>query len=103
MSALEASIVVVLAVLPWYWLVQRELAKLEDRDYLRAHGVVIVSPTALQGHSAAIGHYLGRPIWGSVTFMGMEYRFDHVAPRSARERLGPRELFLDPGLVYVTV
>ena len=107
MSALEASIIVVLAVLPWYWLVQRELAKLEDRDYLRAHGVVIVSQTALQAHSAPIGHYLGRPIWGSVTFMGMEYRFDHVvdprASRSARERLGPRELFLDPGLVYVTV
>ena len=74
MSALEASVIVVLAVLPWYWLVQRELSKLEDRDYLRAHGVVIVSETALQAHSAPIG-----------------------------QRLGPRELFLDPGLVYVTV
>jgi hypothetical protein len=45
---------------------------------------------------------MGHPIWGSVRFMGMEYRFDHVLDRKARERLAPRELFLEPGLVYVT-
>jgi hypothetical protein len=45
---------------------------------------------------------MGHPIWGSVRFMDMEYRFDHVLERKARERLAPRELFLEPGLVYVT-
>jgi 2-keto-3-deoxy-6-phosphogluconate aldolase len=44
----------------------------------------------------------GMAIWGSVRFMDMEYRFDHVLDRKARERLAPRELFLEPGLVYVT-
>jgi hypothetical protein len=63
---------------------------------------VVVSQAALQGHTAPIGEYRGRPIWGAVTFMGMEYRFDRVAPHSARERVGPRELYLEPGLVYVT-
>jgi len=49
---------------------------------------------------------MGHPIWGSVRFMGMEYRFDHIVDtrlsRRARERLEPRELFLEPGLAYVT-
>jgi hypothetical protein len=64
--------------------------------------VVIVSERALQGHSAPIGEYLGRPIWGSVRFRDMEYRFHHVIDRRQRERLGPRQLFLEPGLVYLT-
>jgi hypothetical protein len=102
MSALEAAVVVLLVALPWYWLVRRELAKLTDPAYLRAHGVVIVSESALQARSEPIGQYLGHPIWGSVRFMGMEYRFDHVQDSRARERLAPGELFLEPGLVYVT-
>lgn len=102
MSAMEALVVVLLVALPWWWLVRRELAKLTDARYLRAHGVVIVSERVLQARSAPIGEYMGRPIWGSVRFMGMEYRFDHVLDRKARERLEPRELFIEPGLVYVT-
>jgi hypothetical protein len=102
MSALEAAVLVAALALPLVWLVQREAAKLADPAYLRAHGVVIVSPSALQAHSAPIGEYMGHPIWGSVRFMGMEYRFDHVVDRRARERLQPRQLFIDPGLVYVT-
>jgi len=67
---------------------------------------VIVSVKALQAHSAPIGEYLGHPIWASVRFKGMEYRFDHIVEtrisQRARETLGPGELFLDPGLVYIT-
>lgn len=99
---MEALVVVLLVALPWRWLVRRELAKLTDARYLRAHGVVIVSERVLQARSAPIGEYMGRPIWGSVRFMGMEYRFDHVLDRKARERLEPHELFIEPGLVYVT-
>ena len=65
-------------------------------------GVVIVSESALQGHAGAIGEYMGHPIWASVRFMGMDYRFDHVQPANRREYLAPRELFIDPGLVYIT-
>jgi hypothetical protein len=102
MSALEALMVFLLMALPCHWLLQRALGKLSDPAYLRAHGVVIVKESALEAHSPPIGEYMGRPIWGSVSFMGMDYRFDHVVDRRARERLEPCELFLEPGLVYVT-
>jgi hypothetical protein len=104
--AIEAVLVFAFLALPLHWLVMREFSKDSDPDYLRQQGVVIVSESALQEHSAPVGEYRGHPIWGSVRFMGMDYRFDHVVePRGsqqARETLGPRELFLDPGLVYVT-
>jgi hypothetical protein len=48
-----------------------------------------------------IGEYKGHPIWGSVRFMGMDYRFDHVLDERARERLGAGELYIEPGLVYI--
>jgi hypothetical protein len=102
MPALEVIAIVVLLALPWLWLVRRELARLSDSAYLRAHGVVIISESALQGHAPAIGEYMGHPIWASVRFMEMDYRFDRVQPGNRRECLAPRELFIDPGLVYVT-
>ena len=102
MNALEAAALIAVLALPFHWLVQRELARLQDPRYLREHGVVIVSERALDHHSAPIGRYQGREIWGSVTFKGMLYRFDHVAQEQERERIGARELYLSPGLVYVT-
>jgi hypothetical protein len=102
MPALDAAALVAVLALPWLWLVRRELSKLSDPAYLREHGVVIVSERALQDHAAPIGEYLGQPIWASVRFMGMEYRFHHVQDRRKREELAPRELYLEPGLVYVT-
>ena len=38
MPALEVIAIVVLLALPWLWLVRRELARLSDSAYLRAHG-----------------------------------------------------------------
>jgi hypothetical protein len=102
MNALEAAVLIAVLALPFHWLVQRELARLQDPRYLREHGVVIVSERALDHHSAPIGRYRGREIWGSVTFKGMLYRFDHVAQERERERISARELYLSPGLVYVT-
>lgn len=81
---------------------RRELDKLDDPGYLRRHGVVIVSPAVLEAHSAPIGRYQDREIWGSVTFKGMRYRFDRVVSEKERERISARELYLAPGLVYVT-
>ena len=100
--AFEAVLVVLALALPLLWIVRREMARLDDPAYLREHGVVIVSESALQAHSASIGEYRGHPIWASVRFKDMEYRFDRVVERRAREHVGPGELFLDPGLVYVT-
>ena len=102
MNALEACVLVALLALPFHWLVRRELDKLDDPGYLRRHGVVIVSPAVLEAHSAPIGRYRDREIWGSVTFKGMRYRFDRVVSEKERERISARELYLAPGLVYVT-
>ena len=100
--AFEAALVILALALPLLWIVRREMERLDDPAYLREHGVVIVSESALEAHSAPIGEYRGHPIWASVRFKGMEYRFDRVVERAAREQVGPHELLLDAALVYVT-
>lgn len=102
MNPLEAVLLIALLGLPLHLLVMSQIEKLDDPDYLRAEGVVILRPEALDSLCPEIGRYKGCPIWGSVVFMGMRYHFDRVVPRRYRWSLGPRELFLDPGLVYVT-
>ena len=103
MSPLDAAVLAALLALPFHWAVRRELARQADPAYLRRHGVVIVSLSALDAHAEPVGRYMGRDIWRSVLFKGMEYRFDRIVPARERERTGPGELYLEPGLVYVTV
>ena len=88
--------------LPFHLMVVREFQKLTDPRYLREQGVVILSSHALEEHALPIGTYMGQSIWESVTFKGMRYRFDRIAPPSYQNRVGPGELFLVPGLVYIT-
>lgn len=102
MTPLEAALLALLLALPAHWFVMRQFNNLKDPRYLREHGVVIVVDRALEGHSEAIGEFMGHPIWASVTFMGMEYRFDRVILRQRRNGIQPHELFLEPGLVYRT-
>ena len=102
MSPLEAVLLVAIVALPFHLAVLVELERLEDPGYLRRKGVVIVKESALTGHAEAIGRYRGHEIWQAVTFKGMTYRFDRVARPSYRHRIGPRELYLEPGLVYLT-
>jgi hypothetical protein len=101
MTPLEAAALVAALILPLYWLVWRELDRLADPQYLRDHGVVIVRDSALQAHSDSVETYRGRMIWGTVTFMEMVYRFDHITQPRDRERIGRGQLYLEPGLVYV--
>ena len=103
MNPLEAVALIGVLILPFHFLVHRQLARLEDPALLRAQGIVVVRESALDGHSDPIGEYSGRAIWGSVTFLGMVYRFDRVIPASDKEKTGPGELYLDPGLVYVAI
>ena len=102
MNPLELLLLCGAIALPFYLLVVAECEKAADPRYLREEGVVIVSLRAIEDHSDVIGTYMGQSIWESVTFKGMRYRFQRIAPPSYRNRIGPRELFLDPGLVYVT-
>jgi hypothetical protein len=99
---LEAALIVLALFLPIHWIVWRQLDRLGDPAYLRRNGVIIVVERALQSHSEPIGEYLGHPIWASVTFMGMRYRFDRILPRQKRDSIAALELFLEPGLVYRT-
>lgn len=102
MTPLEALCLVIALSLPFYWLVWREIERQSDPAYLRDRGVVIVLEKALDAHSEPIGQFMDHPIWATVTFKGMVYRFDRVIPARHRERIGPHELFLEPGLVYRT-
>jgi len=102
MSPLEAALLMAILVLPFHFAVQYQLDRLDDPAWLREHGVVIVKESALSGHADPIGKYRGHEIWRAVTFKGMTYRFDHVARPAERERIHARELYLEPGLVYLT-
>jgi hypothetical protein len=82
--------------------IQSQLDKLCDPAYLRRQGVIVVAEHILQARCAPIGRYMGCHIWGSVTFMGMVYRFDRILEPRRKERLAAGELYLEPGLVYVT-
>jgi hypothetical protein len=101
-TPLEAGALVALLVAPFHFALQRYAAQLVDASYVRKEGVVIVSPRALEGHAPSIGTYMGHEIWRTVTFLGMVYRFERVAPASYAARIAPRELYLEPGLIYVT-
>jgi len=101
MTPLEAAVLVLILSAPLHWLVLRHFDQLDDPAYLRRHGIVVEWESALEARSAPIGQYLGRAVPGSVTFKGMQYRFAHVIDPRARERIGPGELYLEPGLVYV--
>ena len=103
MTPLEAVLVPVALALPLLWLIRLELDRLSRPEYLRRHGVVIVAEDALESRSQPIGRYMGGIVWGTVTFKGMVYRFDHVTPRERCESIGPGQLYLEPGLVYVTL
>jgi hypothetical protein len=103
MTPIDAAILVLILALPLHWLVLRHFDQISEPAYLRSHGVVVIFERALQAQSEPIGEYMGRPIWGSVTFKGIHYRYDHVLDPRCRERIAPGELFLEPGLVYVVV
>lgn len=84
------------------WMIRREERCRNDPRYLRRVGIVIVNPSALDGAAEVIGYYRGAAIPGSVVFRGMRYEFSRVAPPCYKEIIDRRELYLEPGLVYVT-
>lgn len=101
MTPLEAALLVLVMALPAFWWTHRQFARLSDPGYLRGQGIVIVLEKAIEAHGGPVGEYMGHPVWETVTFKGMLYRFDHVLDARKRERLAPGELFIEPGLVYV--
>ena len=102
MTPLEAILVPIVLALPLLWLMRIELNRLADPGYLRRHGIVIVAESALESRSDPVGRYMGTIVWGTVIFKGMVYRFDHVIRSERRDAIGPGQLYVEPGLVYVT-
>jgi hypothetical protein len=101
MTPIDTAILVLALTLGFLRIIYRELDRAESEDLHRC-GIVIVRERVLEGHSQPIGEYLGHQIWRTVTFRGLTYEFDRIQRQSRREQLAPGELYLDPGLVYVT-
>lgn len=100
MNPLEAAVLAILVAMPFHLLLQRAVARLMDPLYLRTQGIVICSEAVVEP-GEVVGSYRGKPIYGSLVFMGMHYRFDRVTLPALRERTQAGELYLEPGLIYV--
>lgn len=80
------------------WEITRTVAAEDDR----VSRVVREPDASCEDLGPIIGFFNGRTIYGSVTYRGMVYEFDRLAPPRYDRVLARNELFLDPGLVYVT-
>jgi hypothetical protein len=102
MNALEAALLIAAVTLPIHFLIQWQLGLLSDPRYWRSRGVILSRDELCERCGEVIGHLRGVPIHAFVTFMGMEYRFERVVRAEYRERIGERQLLLEPGLLYLT-
>lgn len=95
-------LVIAAAIVPPYLIMKAEWRKLRDGDYLRETGVFIRKLAALDAVAEVIGRFNGADIYRYVVFKGMRYDFDHIVPVHLPREVRERELFLEPGVVYVT-
>ena len=98
---LTAALIAALGYLPILLLLRRHLALLQDPANLLRHGVILLRFDALDGVAEIIGHYGDSNIYRYVTFKGMRYDFERVVPAPRLFQVGPKELFVEPGIVYV--
>ena len=90
------------AVVVPVWRLGAEWRSMRNGSYWSKVGVVVRNVAALDGVADVIGRYMGADIYGSVVFKGMRYEFDRVAVPAYKNVLRRRELYLEPGLVYVS-
>lgn len=84
------------------WCLCAEWRSMRDGSYWRKVGIVVCSLTALDSVADVIGRYRDTDIYRSVVFKGMRYEFDRVAVPAYKNVLRVRELYLEPGLVYIS-
>lgn len=89
-------------LLPLHMLMTYQFHRWQKEQTVRRHGVVIDRFEALDGASEVIGSYWGAEIHRTVTFQGQRYEFSGVAPSGDPRALRRDELYLDPGLLYVS-
>ena len=100
-SLLAATVIVALGFSPILWLLRRQFNRLDDPANMLLYGVVVRRMEALDGVAECIGRYRDSDIYRYVTFKGMRYDFERVVPLPKMFQVGPRELFVEPGVVYV--
>jgi len=103
MNPIEAALLVAAFVLPVHLLIQWQAARMTDPRYLREAGVVIRRLEVLDAVSEDnAGLWRGKYIPASVVFMGMTYHFERIVEPWHRAMIGRCELYLEPGLLYLT-
>jgi len=102
MLVLSCILIMLAIALPLHWAVQYELERWESPEYFRRHGVIVKRPEALDAAAEVIGTYCGAAVHRSVTFKGMTYEFAGVVPQKYQRRIGENELYIEPGLLYLT-
>lgn len=100
MNALEAAALIGALIIPFHILVQQQLGRL--REHVRSTGVVIDDERVLEARGEVIGRYQGREIHAFVVYLGIKYFFGRTEQAKYRRHVRERELWLEPGLVYVT-
>jgi hypothetical protein len=101
-SLLLATCIVGFGFAPAILLLRRHLRLLHDPSYLLRYGVIVRRFEALDNVAEIIGRYRDSNIYRYVTFKGMRYDFERVVPIPRFFQIGPNELFVEPGIVYVT-
>jgi len=100
------NLYVIVIPLATYLLLERVVRWCREREqspeYLRKNGVIVKLIEALDATSEVIGSYRGTPIFGRVDFKGMAYEFAGVLPTTRMARIRENQLYLPPGLLYVT-
>lgn len=89
-------------LLPLHMLMTHEFHRWQREQTVRRYGVVVHRFEALDDASEVIGSYCGAEIHRTVTFDGTRYEYFGVAPSGERRALRRDELYLDPGLLYVS-
>lgn len=95
-------LVIAAAVLPVYFVQRIELSHRTSPLYWKRAGVVIKKLTALDSVADIIGRYDGGDIYRYVVFKGISYYYDRVVSPNYKYRLGQNELYMEPGVLYVT-
>lgn len=94
MAALEAVLLALILAFP-----RRQGGARQIRE---SGAAVRQDQLGLEHSDRIIGYYDGCEIHACVEYMGLLYRFDRVVLPSYRHRVGARELFVEPGLLYLT-
>jgi hypothetical protein len=102
MLVLSCVLIMLAIALPLLWAVLHELERYESPEYFRRYGVIVKHEKALDDATEVIGRYCGAAIYRSVTFKGMVYEFAGVVPPRYQKRIDENELYIEPGLLYVT-